>query len=325
MKTRVLPLSLALIALLTLFVGAFSDVPLDTWYAGSVAICKEAGLLKGTGSETFSPDAGVSMAELMTVAGRLHHRQATGESALPAAPDSWGKGAIQTPAGSLLLSFPSDTLDRGMEYHYDAASPRQLHLHLNVTPQELAALTPAGGGAAAAALSLNGIQVLSGSLAPAAEGRQQMVFTAIADGENATFHQELSTFLAAPTQGLWYRDGLWYAVRNGFLGDDLMEQVSFDAPATRQDLAAWLSAALTPAQLPAINAIDRLPDTDEPAVLALYRAGILCGMDSLGTFRGELVLTRAELATILSRIERPEFRIVQEYPVFSSLFQLLAN
>lgn len=307
MKARILLLSLVLTTLLTLTAGAFSDVPADAWYAHSVSLCQETGLLKGTGVESFSPNASVTVAEVMTVAARLHHRLATGEQALSTAPERWGNGSIHTPAGALLLSFSTGDPDRGLEYYYDFGIPRRVHLYLNVTPQELAALTPAGD-ASQVTLKLNETQVLSGFLAPAGDGSTRMEFIAVTNGQDEAFQRELSTFLAAPACGLWYRDALWYSLESDLFDGNLTEGL-FDDPATRDELAGWLSSALVAAQLPDINSIDHLPDTDDPDVLALYRAGILGGTDEKGTFFGDLGLTRAELATVLSRVEDPAERI----------------
>ena len=154
MKTRLLPLSLALTALLALPAAALSDVPETAWYADAVQICLDRGLMKGTGSDTFSPDNAVTLAEVMTVAVRLHYQWSGGVGDPPAAPADWGTGTLTTPAGAVLLRFDTCDLDRGLTYRYDQESPRRLHLYLTVSRAELAALTPAGG-AAEAVLTLN--------------------------------------------------------------------------------------------------------------------------------------------------------------------------
>lgn len=83
MRPRFFPLALALSVLLALPAAAFSDVPADTWYASSAAQCQQAGLLKGTSSDTFSPDKTVTLAEVMTVAARLSYQQSGGNGDLP--------------------------------------------------------------------------------------------------------------------------------------------------------------------------------------------------------------------------------------------------
>lgn len=308
MKTRLLPLSLALTALLALPAGAFSDVPENAWYAGAAQLCVDRGLLKGTGEDTFSPDNAVTLAEVMTVAVRLHYQAHGGTGDPPAAPDNWGTGALSTPSGATLLTFNTCDLDRGLTYRYDQESPRRLHLYLTVTAEERSALTPAGGPAQAV-LTLNGVTVLTGGLAPAEGSTNRMEFVADPGSDYTAFNRELSAFLPAPASGLWYRDALWYAREHGLLEGQPME-ASFEAPAARLDLAEWLCSALPAEALPAINSVDTIPDSSDPEVLTLYRAGILTGVDESGAFAPYRTLNRAELATVLARLADPARRVV---------------
>ena len=292
MKTRLLPLSLALTALLALPAAALSDVPETAWYADAVQICLDRGLMKGTGSDTFSPDNAVTLAEVMTVAVRLHYQWSGGVGDPPAAPADWGTGTLTTPAGAALLRFDTCDLDRG----------------LTVSRAELAALTPAGG-AAEAVLTLNGVTVLTGGLAPAEGSANRMEFVADPGSDYTAFNRELSAFLPAPATGLWYRDALWYAREHGLLEGQPME-ASFEEPAARLDLAEWLCSALPAEALPAINSVDTIPDSSDPEVLTLYRAGILTGVDESGAFAPYRTLSRAELATVLARLADPARRVV---------------
>ena len=307
MKTRLLPLSLALSILLVLPTAAFSDVPEDAWYADDLQVCVDRGMLKGTGDDTFSPNEAVTLAEVMTVAVRLHYQANGGTGEPPAAPDNWGTGSLTTATGAVLLTFDTSDLDRALTYRYDQESPRRLHLYLTVTAEERAALTPAGGPAAAV-LTLNGTAVLTGGLAPAEGSASRIEFTADVGSDYTAFNREFSAFLPAPATGLWYRDALWYAREHGLLEGQPME-TSFEAPAARQDLAEWLYAALPITTLPAVNTVETLPDTVDPEVLTLYRAGILTGVDSTGAFAPERTLTRAELAAVLARVAEPARRI----------------
>lgn len=306
MKLRILPLTLALGLALALPAGAFSDVPQEAWYAGSVALCVESGLMRGTGPDAFSPGAGVSQAEVMTVAARLHYRTHGGEGDFPAAPESWGAGSLSTPTGAVLLSFDTREEDRDLAYSYDTESPRRLHLTLSVTQAERSALTPAGGRAEAV-LTLNGVEVLRGSLAPAGDGSLRVEFVAGPGSDYTAFNRELSSFLPAPATGLWYRNALWYARENGLLDQQPME-TPFEAPATRLDLAEWLYSALPAESLPALDPEAAPPDCREESVLALYRAGVLTGVDETGAFAAGQPLTRAELAAVLARVLDPSLR-----------------
>lgn len=70
------------------------------------------------------------------------------------------------------------------------------------------------------------------------------------------------------------------------------------------DLASGQQADL----LPAINAIQTLPDTEDATVLRFYNAGILTGTDDYGTFDADRTLSRAEAAAMLARIADPNQR-----------------
>ena len=289
------------------FASAYSDVPADAWYADSAALCQETGLMNGTRADTFSPDAVLTLAEVMTVSARLHYRAQGGAGDFPTAPADWGTGTVTTPTGAVLLSFVSGDPDRGLTYSYDTESPRRLHLYLAVSPQELSGLTPAGGPAEAS-LTLHGQAVLSGTLAPVPDGTARVEFTAAGGADYTDFNREMAAFLPAPATGLWYRNALWYAREHGLLDAQPMA-TAFEDPATRQDLAEWLVSALPTESLPPINSVAVLPDTTDSDALTLYRAGVLTGVDGAGTFAGERGLTRAELAAVLARVADPERRI----------------
>ena len=80
---------------------------------------------------------------------------------------------------------------------------------------------------------------------------------------------------------------------------------------SRGQFLSLLNAAI-PAEadvLTVINSITTLPDEDSQVVLKFYNAGILTGVDALGTFAGERSLTRAEAAAMVSRVARPELRL----------------
>ena len=207
----------------------------------------------------------------------------------------------------MLLAFNTCDRDRGLTYRYDQETPRRLHLYLTVTAEERAALTPAGGPADAV-LTLNGVSVLTGGLAPAEDSPTRMEFVADPGSDYAAFNRELSAFLPAPATGLWYRDALWYAREHGLFEGQPME-AAFEEPAARQDLADWLCSALPDSALTPINQVDVLPDSADPDVLTLYRAGILTGVDGTGAFAPQRTLSRAELAAVLARVADPSLRV----------------
>lgn len=54
------------------FNGFFQDVSSNSWYAGNVALAYQLGLMKGRGANTFSPESNMTLAEVITLAARIH-------------------------------------------------------------------------------------------------------------------------------------------------------------------------------------------------------------------------------------------------------------
>lgn len=95
---------------------------------------------------------------------------------------------------------------------------------------------------------------------------------------------------------------------------------------SREQFLSLLNAAI-PANgdvLTAINSITVLPDEDSEVVLKFYNAGILTGVDELGTFAGNRFLSRAEAAAMVSRIAREELRqsFVPGDPLLSPAYRM---
>lgn len=74
--------------------GKFTDVPESAWFAGTVKGCYEYGLMGGTSADTFSPNAGFTVAKAMTAAARLHSLSHGGSGQIPAAQGPWYQGAV---------------------------------------------------------------------------------------------------------------------------------------------------------------------------------------------------------------------------------------
>ncbi len=96
---------------------------------------------------------------------------------------------------------------------------------------------------------------------------------------------------------------LWF-----FIDEDGTIYCQYDGFGATQRLAFAQAIDRAAGSMDAINEISALPDTNEPAVLRLYQAGILTGVDEKGIFNGEGSLTRAEAAAMLARVIAPSLR-----------------
>ncbi|MDR3766153.1 MAG: S-layer homology domain-containing protein [Butyricicoccus sp.] len=63
--------------------GMFTDVPANAWYAENVAAAYELDLMKGSSSTQFSPLDNLTVAEMLTIACRIHAIYYTGKAEFP--------------------------------------------------------------------------------------------------------------------------------------------------------------------------------------------------------------------------------------------------
>ena len=93
-------------ATLRSYSGQFTDVKDGDWFAPSVISAYEYGLLDGRGGGFFAPTGSVTIAELLTIAARLHAIYMTGsDEVIPAAADgeSWYQPYVDYLKGEKLL------------------------------------------------------------------------------------------------------------------------------------------------------------------------------------------------------------------------------
>lgn len=109
----------------------------------------------------------------------------------------------------------------------------------------------------------------------------------------------------------WHKAYSDYAISQGIIGNLPSDM---NAPLTRQEFAAILANALPAEALPVINSVatGSIPDVyrSDTAIYKLYRAGILAGNNSIGTFRPNDPINRAEVATVLVRMADPNARVL---------------
>lgn len=130
----------------------------------------------------------------------------------------------------------------------------------------------------------------------------------LTEEQAATLAARLRAELAGETVPEAVPGEAWYAPVVRYL-EDLDLGVTPGIWATRGRFLEMLGAVLSDSELTPIQEVDFLPDTSDENVLRFYRAGILTGMDSYGTFSASRTLTRAQAAAMVARIIRPEQRL----------------
>lgn len=110
----------------------------------------------------------------------------------------------------------------------------------------------------------------------------------------------------------WYTFYVDYALKNNII---IEEYPQYDAFITRLQFVLLLAAALPPEVFlssPAMKDIV-IPDInadDYSDVYMFYKAGIITGIDKSGAFGPDRLITRAEVAVVLTRVVNPELRML---------------
>ena len=108
----------------------------------------------------------------------------------------------------------------------------------------------------------------------------------------------------------WYNSYVRYASRNGIPWD----YNNYNAKITREDFVHIFFSALPKDNYVAINTVTKIPDITSGSnkyyseILSFYKAGILTGSDSKGTFHPKSNIKRSEVAAIISRMMEPSAR-----------------
>lgn len=140
---------------------------------------------------------------------------------------------------------------------------------------------------------------------------------AFAPGDSLTLAEVVSLAVRVHrTYNGWSNQGLSdleYAMNTGILADG--HYPDYSAAATRRSFAAIMARALPGEALRGVNtvmdgAIPDVPMSDPGAagIYALYRSGVLLGVDTEGTFRPNSPITRTAAAVALSRMTTPSLR-----------------
>ncbi len=110
----------------------------------------------------------------------------------------------------------------------------------------------------------------------------------------------------------WYAAYADYCLENGIADP---AEYDPDAPVTRAQFAVILANAMPDEAWESVMTVDddaipdvRMTDDFSEAVYKLYRAGVLVGNDSLGTFAPDSSIRRSEVAAIVTRMALPALR-----------------
>lgn len=111
----------------------------------------------------------------------------------------------------------------------------------------------------------------------------------------------------------WYKSSVDYLIEEGVLSHSGWQ---YSKAMSRQEFAYYMHIALPEEMFEEINSIEQgaIPDVESgsafaPDIYAMYRAGILAGNDSKGTFTPKATIERRAVAAIIDRIANPAHRI----------------
>ena len=137
--------------------------------------------------------------------------------------------------------------------------------------------------------------------------------------ELVTIAVNIRRIYAAETAALvmgnpWYQVYVDYALASGILSAGDFKASDYSRSATRGEMAYVFSRCLPAGEYAGLNTVKALPDVKSATpyrehIIKLYEAGIISGNDDAGTFFPNSNMTRAEAATVVSRIILPSTRL----------------
>lgn len=308
----------------------FSDVAQDSWCYDAVKLCYEAGLMNGRTETVFDTQGDLSAAQLVVLAARLYDLRSGGSGSIPSLPDlSQPYLRFYDENGTLLRAY---TLTDAPVYN--AMTADSLFFSLSDIPEDPSlpetCVLEVGFEDYCAVRRYTGTresyETIPGTMSQGLSGTGYRIegtqvsklcfFLGSTEEETLAAWQDAWWFPAAfylSSQGLLNLNGeLIYRLDPQGVYAGQYEQL-FSQPASR-GLAAWL-IDLSAGELEARNETVSIPDvdpeatSDADAIVRLYQAGVLTGVDAEGNFAPDAGLTRAQAAVILARVLDPALRI----------------
>lgn len=295
---------------------AFTDVPAGSWFAEGVALCAQNGIMVGTGEGRFSPGAVLTEAECLTLALRLYDLQRGGRGEFLSAPEE---------AGHMTLTLADGTTYEG---YGTGNSPFWTWSWTNgnwgvcvkpqgETPEERETWGNAHEGSAVFTIEGTAYPGTVDCWLPTGDWALMFQPSSEENGEEGILCGAVNSGIPAP--GVWWRDAVYTAHQWGLtdqaatpgIGGLVNPWLEEGRSARREEFAKALFDAA--GELKQLYTVDWLPDQERSeyteSIFKLYEAGILGGVDDVGTFAPYGELTRAEAAVMVARVLEASLRL----------------
>lgn len=349
MKKRILSALLALAMGAALCVPAFAaetrgpmpftDVAEDHWAYGDIQFCYERGLFVGKSETSFDPNGKMTVAEAVMLAGRLCDLSNGGDGVLTMPDLSKPFARFYDENGELFAAFDQENSPAQVGAMGD--------LYIALTNEENDTSLPESCTMEVGIDGLLPVRTYQGvwKTYEFTGGHMSYGFQGtgyIFEDEEARNDFSLAYDVVYPditasacVNEWWYPAHLYLQFYNHYLpvtemclhmaianaGPDGIISFDYDAlgtftrePGTRAMFVCLINAAVTD-ELEVIGEAPVIPDVDPDetyeadAIIRLYSAGIIGGVDDTGRFNGSGELTRAQAAAILARVLNPEARL----------------
>lgn len=314
----------------------FSDVSAGSWFETGVVTCAEKGVMVGTGGSAFSPERTLSQAECLTLAFRLYDLMRGQEHVIEKDPKVEGRMTLSLADGTVFEGYgqgrgeencvfrwwfsPMGTREGlyamvpGWQENQDKEIGDRMkaqQVWMDAHPEVCRHDVPA-------TLTLNGVSYQGTADCFMPVGPFVFLFNPeekTAEEVNAILYDAVCQ-KAAPAP--WWQDTAYTIAQRGL--EDIFDPADFSSTPASRGFFAKLIAAACKGHLEQINIVTDIPDLPwendgttadsyREAAYALYEAGILTGVDSVGTFAADNTLTRAEAAVMAARVLDKDQRV----------------
>lgn len=283
----------------------FTDVPAGSWFEKGVMTCARAGIMVGTGENTFSPNATLTDAETLMLAYRLYDQALGGDGSLMKMPADYGYIKIVTDDGGFVHEgYVSDRERWTCPVVYSPVTGMRLCL------RSYGEYT--GGASGAATLTFGGKEY-RGTLKHMYRGSgryEQDNFLGFEPEDPALNDLLSNAYFGTASPDKWWADLLYTIQERGWGGWDGVFSGATQLFGTEDSRGGFADLLGTVTDLPKKFDIPPIPDWGERGekdsysdhIYELYEAGIIGGLDAFGTFDAEKTLTRAEAAVMVARV-----------------------